>query len=64
MFFSGAGRLKFIFRIDLTKHSVANGSPLLRHFFERAVLPRSNDGKLGHANTLRRITAIIKKDLN
>ena len=42
-FKSGAGQIR---------HSVANGSPPLQHFFEIAVLSGRNDAKMGPANSL------------
>ena len=38
-FVSGAGGLKFKSRVGQIGHSFAYGSPPLRHFFEKAVLP-------------------------
>ena len=36
---------------DQIGHSVANGSPPLQHFFERAVLLGRNDTKMSPANS-------------
>ena len=45
--------LKFKSRAIQIGHSVVNSSPLLRHFFEGAVLPGRHDAKMGTANSLR-----------
>ena len=40
-FVSGAGGLRFKSRAGQIRHSVANGSPPLRHFFERSCVARA-----------------------
>ena len=40
-FVSGAGGLRFKSRANQIGHSVANGSPPLRHFFERSCVARA-----------------------
>ena len=40
-FVSGAGGPRFKFRAGQIGHSVANGSPSLRHFFERSCVARA-----------------------
>ena len=40
-FVSGAGGLRFKSRAGQIGHSVANGSPPLRHFFERSCVARA-----------------------
>ena len=40
-FVSGAGGLRFKSRAGQIKHSVANGSPVLQHFFERSCVARA-----------------------
>ena len=40
-FISGAGSLRLKSRAGLIRHSVANGSPLLRHFFEWSCVARA-----------------------
>ena len=40
-FVSGAGGLRFKFRAGQIGHSVANGSPPLRHFFQRSCVARA-----------------------
>ena len=40
-FVAGAGGLRFKFRAGQIGHNVANGSPLLRHFFERSCVVRA-----------------------
>ena len=40
-FVSVAGGLRFKSRAGQIGHSVANGSPLLRHFFERSCVARA-----------------------
>ena len=40
-FVSGAGGLRFKSRAGQIGHSVANGSPLLQHFFERSCVARA-----------------------
>ena len=40
-FVSGAGGLRFKSRAGQVGHSVANGSPPLRHFFERSCVARA-----------------------
>ena len=41
VFVSGAGGLRFKYRAGQIKHSVANGSPPLRHFLERSCVARA-----------------------
>ena len=53
VFVSGAGGLRFKSRAGQIGHSVANGSPPLRHFFERScVAHRRIDAEMGPANSL------------
>ena len=52
MFVSGAGGLRFKSRTGQIGYSVANGSPPLRHFFERSCVARGNDAEMGPANLL------------
>ena len=40
-FVTGVGGLRFKSRADQIEHSVANGSPPLRHFFERSCVARA-----------------------
>ena len=68
-FVFGAGGLRFKSRAGQIEHSVANGSPPLRHFFQKScvgVLPGHNDAEMGPANSLHawRITASIIKEKN
>ena len=50
-FVSRAGGLRFKFRDSQIGHNVANGSPLLQHFFQRScVAGRHNDTEMGPAN--------------
>ena len=52
-FVSGAGGLRFKSRPGQIEHSVANGLPPLRHFFERSCVARKrNDAKMGRGNWL------------
>ena len=54
-FVSGAGGLRFKSQNGQIGHSVANGSPPLRHFFERSCVAReqiSKDAEMGPANSL------------
>ena len=54
-FVFGAGGLRFKSRAGQIEHSVANGSPPLRHFFKKSsvgVLPGHNDAEMGPANSL------------
>ena len=52
-FFFGAGGLRFKSRTGEIGHSAANGSPPLRHFFERSCVARHNDAAMGLANFTR-----------
>ena len=47
------------------EHSTVNGSPPLRHFFNRSCVARRNDGEMGPLTcyTLRRNAASVMKDL-
>ena len=49
-FISGTRGQWFKSRSGQIEHGVANGSPPMRHFFERAVLPARNDEETGSAN--------------
>ena len=51
-FISGAGGLRFKSRTGQIGHSVANGSPPLRHFFEWSCVAGRNDAEMGPANSL------------
>ena len=54
-FVFGAGGLRFKSQAGQIEHSVANGSPSLRHFFKKScvgVLPGHNDAEIGPANSL------------
>ena len=62
----GAGGLRFKFRASLIEHSVANGSPLLQHFFEKSCVSGAKwcwDGPPHTRYVLWRHTASIMKDL-
>ena len=51
-FVSGAGGLRFKSLAGQIGHSVANGSPPLRHYSKGAVLPGRKEAKMGPANSL------------
>ena len=51
-FVSGVGDLRFKPWAGQIGHSVANGSPPLRYFFDETVLPGRNDAKIGPTNSL------------
>ena len=51
-FVSGAGGVRFKSRAGQVGHSVANGSQLLQHFFERSCAAGHNDVEISHANLL------------
>ena len=54
-FVSGAGGLSYKFQTGQIEHSVANGSPLLRHSFERSCVSRAQwrwNGRLKHVTCL------------
>ena len=52
-FVTGAGGLRFKSQAGQIGHSVSNGSPPLRHLFERScVARRRNDAEIGPANSL------------
>ena len=46
LFISGAGGLKFKSLAGQIGHKVTNGLPLLQQFFEKSVLPGSNDSAM------------------
>ena len=65
-FISGAGGLRFKSRAGQIEHSVVNGSPLLRHFFERGFFASRRMMRRWAPQaryTFRRNTATIIKDL-
>ena len=57
-FISGAGGLRFNCQVSQIEHSVANGSPPLRHFIKKSCVAERNDAEIGRQRGTLRLGVI------